>query len=189
MSLEEIPDWVICGEATTGRQAAELARRLRPDVAVLDLSMPELNGLEAAKIIRQDNPDTEVLIFTMHQSAELIREIQAVGARGYILKSDPPEVLQLAVRSVAQHIPYITRGVGHASQEGSQRDPPSVLTAREREIVQLVAEGLRTREIANHLGISEKTVESHRSAVMRKLHIDTVVDMVRYAIRNNIVQA
>jgi DNA-binding NarL/FixJ family response regulator len=191
ISLEENPEWEICGEASNGRMAADLARRLKPDVVVMDLSMPELNGLETTRIVREDNPSTEVLIFTLHQSQELLEEVRASGAKGFVLKSDPTETLRMAVAALSEHLHYVTgtvmgtsRGDGAGKKQGG-----ALLTAREREVVHLVADGLRTREIAEHLGISEKTVESHRSAIMRKLHVDTVVDIVRFAIRHNIVQA
>jgi DNA-binding NarL/FixJ family response regulator len=192
--LQDRPDWEVCGEASNGREAVEMAGRLRPDVAVLDLSMPELNGIEATRLIRQQSPATEVLIFTMHQAEELAAEVVAAGARGYVLKTDPPEELVVAVDALSHHTPFFARKVrgpllDQASRPRGSRPMHGILTGREREIVQLVAEGLRTREIAQHLGISEKTVESHRCAILRKLHLDTVVDIVRYAIRNRLIEA
>lgn len=193
-SLEQHGGWTICAEACTGREAVELARSLRPDLVILDLMMPELNGVEATRQIRRQLPRTEVLIFTFQDSEGLVAEALAAGARGLVLKGDPPEEFIAAVESLAQHRPYFTRNVpqtvvDRVAQKRVQRGGPvSLLTARERQIVQMVAEGHRTRDIAQALGISEKTVETHRAAVMRKLQLESLADVVRFAIRNNIVQ-
>jgi DNA-binding NarL/FixJ family response regulator len=191
--LESHEGWEVCGEATTGRDAVEQSRRLRPDVVVMDLSLPELNGLDATRQILKDAPNTEVLVLTMHHSEELARDVLQAGARGYVLKADADENLITAVDSLRQHKPFLTSTVTEfvlddyvRRGDGDQGD--LALTAREREIIQLVAEGQSNKEAASTLGISVKTVEAHRANVMRKLHLRSVSDLVRYAIRNKIVQ-
>ena len=191
--LESHEDWEVCGEATTGRDAVEQSRRLRPDVVVMDLSLPELNGLDATRQILKDTPDTEVLVLTMHHSEELARDVLQAGARGYVLKSDADENLIIAVDSLRQHKPFLTSTVtefvldGYVRRgDGAQED--LALTAREREIIQLVAEGQSNKAAAATLGISVKTIEAHRANIMRKLHLHSVSDLVRYAIRNKIAQ-
>lgn len=191
--LESQEGWVVCGEATNGRDAVEQTRRLRPDVVVMDLSLPELNGLEATRQILKDAPDTEVLVLTMHHSEELARDVLQAGARGYVLKSDADENLITAVDSLRQHKPFLTSTVtefvlGDYVRRGEGAPNDFVLTAREREIVQLVAEGRSSKEAAATLSISVKTIEAHRANIMRKLHLHSVSDLVRYAIRNKIVQ-
>jgi DNA-binding NarL/FixJ family response regulator len=190
--LESHEGWEVCGEATTGRDAVEQSRRLRPDVVVMDLSLPELNGLDATRQILKDAPDTEVLVLTMHHSEELARDVLQAGARGYVLKSDADENLITAVDSLRQHKPFLTSTVTEFVLDGyvrrgdaAQEDP--ALTAREREIIQLVAEGQSNKAAATTLGISVKTIEAHRANIMRKLHLHSVSDLVRYAIRNKIV--
>ncbi len=187
--------WEICGEATTGRQAVEMAVRLRPTIAILDLSMPQLNGLDATRHIKKAAPGVEVLIFTVHDSEQLIREVLAAGARGYLLKSDGLRHIVAAVEALAQHRPYLTWKASEtvlegfltswSSREDAFADP---LTGREREIVQLLAEGNSSKKISALLGISVKTVDTHRVTLMRKLGAHSIVDIVRYAIRNNLVQ-
>jgi DNA-binding NarL/FixJ family response regulator len=195
--LEQHVGWQVCAEASNGREAVELALQHRPQVAVIDLSMPELNGLEATRRIRQALPDTEVLIFTMHESEELIREVLGAGARGYLLKSDAVRQLIPAVESLSQKKPYFAGRVsevvldgflkgGQAALEGPTAER---LTSREREIVQLLAEGNSNKQIARLLDLSVKTVETHRTAAMRKLELTSLPDLVRYAIRMQIIQA
>ena len=191
--LESHEGWEVCGEATTGRDAVAQSLHLRPDVVVMDLSLPELNGLDATRQILKDTPDTEVLVLTMHHSEELARDVLQAGARGYVLKSDADENLIIAVDSLRQHKPFLTSTVtefvldGYVRRgDGAQED--LALTAREREIIQLVAEGQSNKEAASTLGISVKTIEAHRANIMRKLHLHSVSDLVRYAIRNKIVQ-
>ena len=190
--LESHEGWEVCGEATTGRDAVEQCRQLRPDVVVMDLSLPGLNGLDATRQILKDAPDTEVLVLTMHHSEELARDVLQAGARGYVLKSDADENLITAVDSLRQHKPFLTSTVTEFVLDGyvrrgdaAQEDP--ALTAREREIIQLVAEGQSNKAAATTLGISVKTIEAHRANIMRKLHLHSVSDLVRYAIRNKIV--
>jgi DNA-binding NarL/FixJ family response regulator len=194
--LESQEGWEVCGEATTGRDAVEQSRTLRPDVVVMDLSLPELNGLDATRQILKDWPGVEVLVLTMHHSEELARDVLRAGARGYIMKSDADENLIAAVDTLRQHKPFLTSAVtgfvlddfvrrGDAAQADLS---PVGVTSREREIIQLLAEGRSNKEAASTLGISVKTIEAHRSNIMRKLRLRTVSDLVRYAIRNKMVQ-
>ena len=191
--LESRDGWEVCGEATTGRDAVEQSRRLRPDVVVMDLSLPELNGLDATRHILKDAPETEVLVLTMHQSEELARDVLQAGARGYVLKSDADENLIAAVENLRQHKPFLTPAVtefvldGYI-RDGADPDASRRVTAREREIIQLIAEGKSNKNAASALKISVKTIEAHRANIMRKLHLRSVSDLVRYAIRNKIVQ-
>ena len=194
--LEEQVGWTVCGEAANGREAVDLAVQRRPDVAVLDFSMPELNGLEATRRIRQVAPLVEVLVFTMHESEELIREVLSAGARGYLLKSDATRQLIPAVQSLARHKPFFSGRVSEVVLEGFLKGgaagPVSLatdrLTSREREIIQLLAEGNSNKDIARRLTLSVKTVETHRAAVMRKLELSSLADIIRWAIRNNFIQ-
>jgi DNA-binding NarL/FixJ family response regulator len=194
--LESHQGWEVCGEATTGRDAVEQSRQLRPDVVVMDLSLPELNGLDATRQILKDTPGTEVLVLTMHRSEELARDVLRAGARGYIMKSDAGEHLIAAVDTLRQHKPFLTSTVTSfvlkdfvRRGDSAQADlSPVGVTSREREIIQLVAEGRSNKEAASTLGISVKTIEAHRANIMRKLQLRTVSDLVRYAIRNKIVQ-
>ena len=189
--------WEICGEASNGREAVQLAMKLSPDVAVIDLSMPELNGLEATRQIRREMPGTEVVIFTMHETEQLIREVLSAGARGYVLKSDAGRHLTSAVEALSHRRPFFTAKVSEALldaflKSSAKEDEGSAfraLTDREREIVQMLAEGKSNKEIATRLSISVKTVETHRATVMRKLDINSIVELVHYAIRNQLVEA
>ena len=187
--------WEVCGEATNGRDAVEQTRRLRPDVVVMDLSLPELNGLDATRQILKEAPGTEVLVLTMHHSEELARDVLQAGARGYLLKSDADESLIAAVDSLRQHKPFLTSTVTEfvlgdyvRRGDGAQDNLVLAVTAREREIIQLVAEGRSSKEAASTLCVSVKTIEAHRANIMRKLQLRSVSDLVRYAIRNRIVQ-
>jgi DNA-binding NarL/FixJ family response regulator len=193
--LESREGWEVCGEATNGRDAVEQSGRLRPDVVVMDLSLPELNGLDATRQILKEAPGTEVLVLTMHHSEELARDVLQAGARGYLLKSDADENLIAAVDSLRQHKPFLTSTVAEfvlddyiRRGDAAQDDFALAVTAREREIIQLVAEGRSSKEAASTLGVSVKTIEAHRANIMRKLHLRSVSDLVRYAIRNRIVQ-
>lgn len=188
-------EWSICGEATNGRAAVEMAAQLRPDIVIMDLAMPQLNGLEATRQIHRAQPRAEILVLTFDESESLIREVIQAGARGYVLKTDLAEMLVQAVETLSQHRPYFTPKAAevllHARLgPGSDARPPGAetpLTARERQIVQMVAEGGSTKEVAESLHISVKTAENHRANIMRKLKVKSVSDLVRYAIRNKII--
>jgi DNA-binding NarL/FixJ family response regulator len=194
--LEPQPKWVICAEAATGREAVELARQNKPEVAVLDFSMPELNGLEATRQIRKILPRTEVLILTMHDSEQLAREILEAGARGFVLKTHAKRQLVPAVTALAEHKPYFDSQVSelmleaflHPETTALKRGAAGRLTSREREIVQLIAEGRTSKEVASVLSVSVKTVEAHRANLMNKLNLHSTSQLVLYAVRNRIVQ-
>jgi DNA-binding NarL/FixJ family response regulator len=188
------PDFTICAEASDGREAVEYAVRLKPDVAVLDISLPILNGIDATRQIRRDAPETEILIFSMHDSEDLIREVLKAGARGYLLKSDADEHIVNAVETLMRHRPYLSKQISEMLFDTfvDNREVGAVsatLTAREREVVQLVAEGNSNKAIARQLEISVKTVETHRSAAMRKVRVRSTAELVRYAVRNKLIQA
>jgi DNA-binding NarL/FixJ family response regulator len=188
-TLEEYEDWNVCGEASNGRDAVRLALELKPDIVVLDLTMPELNGVEATRRIKKSLPQTEILIFTMHDTEEMILRAFEAGARGFVLKSNDELELVEAIKVISRHKPFFSTAASEALLDNllrpSLRD--SVLTDREREVVQLLAEGKANKEVAAALDISVKTVETHRAAIMRKLEIDTFADLVRYAIRNRLI--
>lgn len=195
--LETQPDWEVAGEAVTGRQAVEEAKRLLPDLVIMDISMPEMNGLEATRQIRSALPKTEILVLTVHDSEQLVREVLEAGARGYVLKSDAGRELIAAVETLCQHKPFFTAKISEMMMEGflkrgvpvnSHRLSSGNLTPREREIVQLLAEGKSNKEIAEILDISAKTVETHRSNLMHKLNLHSMSDLVRYAVRNELIQ-
>jgi DNA-binding NarL/FixJ family response regulator len=193
--LESQRGWEVLAEAQTGREAVEVVKRLQPDIVVIDLSLPELNGLDATRQILKESPRTEVLMLTMHHSEELVRDVLQAGARGYVLKSDADACLISAVDSLRQHKPFLTSEVAEFVLDDYLRRaepaamPHSGVTAREREIIQLVAEGKSNKEAATILNVSVKTIEAHRANLMRKLHLRSFSDLVRYAVRNKIVQA
>lgn len=196
--LLEARGWSVVAEATTGREAVDAAERLTPDIIVLDIAMPLLNGLDAARQIRKRVPKAEILILTMHDSEELVRSILGAGIKGYVLKSDAASNLVAAVEAIAQHKPFFTSTISRILLDAYLRDMvgaealPAKLeepTAREREIIQLLAEGKSNKEIADLLNVTVKTVETHRSNLMRKLHLHSLADVIRYAIRNRLVEA
>jgi DNA-binding NarL/FixJ family response regulator len=195
--LEKQKDWSICGEASNGRIAVEIAEKLRPDVAILDVSMPELNGLEAARHIIKSNPHVKILIYTMHETEKIIVDALEAGAHGIVLKSDAGENMVAAVDSIAKGRRFFTSRVAETVVEtylskrtATETDHHTyvVLTTREREVVQLLAEGKSNKEVADHLGISTRTAEGHRAEIMRKLKFESLAELIRYAIRNEIVQ-
>ena len=194
--LESRPGWEVVGEGSNGREAVELVRTARPHVVVLDLSMPDMNGLEATRQIIAESPQTEVLVLTMHHSEQLARDVLQAGARGYVLKSDADQNLIAAVESLRHHKPFLTSTVTEFVLDGymqltdssSRDDSAAMVTPREREIIQLIAEGHSSKQAATTLGVSVKTVDTHRANIMRKLRLRSVSDLVRYAIRNKIVQ-
>lgn len=193
--LQSQPDWQVCGEAADGREAVEKAQQLKPDVVILDIGMPSLNGLEATRQILKTNPQARVLILTLHDSDQVVREVLNAGARGFLLKSDAARDLVAAVEALRRDKTYFTSKVATMVLEGYLKGTPgtvattnrSRLTPREREIVQLLAEGKSTKEVAVALGLSVKTAETHRSNIMRKLQLHSVSDLVLYAVKNNIV--
>lgn len=194
--LVEEDGWQFCGEASNGREVVDLASRVRPQVAVVDLGLPGLNGLEAARRIRRASPCTEVLISSQYESEQIFREVLAAGARGYLLKSDRESTFLQAIEALARHKPFFTSRLAEGVLDrffrtggsGFERDGMAVLTRREREILQLVAEARSNKEVGAMLGISVKTVETHRAALMRKLRLSSVVELVHFAIRNGWVQ-
>jgi two-component system response regulator NreC len=196
-SLIEKRGWEVCGEAANGREAVRLAEQLVPDVAVLDLGMPELNGLEATREIKRLLPQTEVLILTASTTEQLVHDVFEAGARSYIYKTDAPLQLVEAIETVSRHKPFFTSSVSEilfarfmqSDKAAAGAAPGEKLTRREREIVQLVAEGQTTKEAADYFGISVKTAETHRAAIMSKLRVRNVAQLVRYAIRNHIIEA
>jgi len=189
--LESKKGWKVCAEAADGRAAVAEAKRLRPDVAILDIGMPELNGVEAARQIRAVSPITEVLILSAHGSEKLAREIFDAGGRGYLVKEDADQDLLAAVDAVRQHKPYFTPKladwVARQMREPKGKTPRGRLTPREREIVQLLAEGKSNKEAATMLGISAKTIETHRANIMLKLNVHSITELVHYAIRNEMI--
>jgi DNA-binding NarL/FixJ family response regulator len=191
--LEAHGDWQICGEASGGHEAVRLALEFKPDIAIIDMSMPDLDGLEVTRQIKKALSRTEVLIFTMHETENMIRAVIAAGARGYVLKSDAGPRLIEAVEALSRRETYFTPKASETLLEGfiklyAESDRESILTDREREIVQLLVGGKVNKEIADILEISVRTVETHRATIMRKLGINSVVELVLYAVRNNIVQ-
>ena len=190
--LNAHPNWEVVAEAANGREAILKAFETKPEVAVLDYSLPLVNGIEATHQIRARLPKTEVLIFTMHDNEALIKELMKAGARGYLLKSDAKRDLIAAIESLAIHKPYFTASVAEDLLKSflTKSNPKgSILTSREREVVQLIAEGHTNKSVADFLNISLKTVETHRAAVLRKLGLSSSAALVRYAIRNRIVEA
>ncbi len=189
--LEAQPNWEVVAEATDGKEAILKAIATKPDVAVLDYSLPVFNGVEATRQIRTRVPQTEVLVFTMHESETLMRDLLQAGARGYLLKSDAKQFLITAVQSLAAHKPFFTSRVSETLLESfltTTEGDRGILTARERTVVQLIAEGRTNKQIASVLNISLKTVETHRAAAMRKLNLTSTAAVVRYAIRNRLVE-
>ncbi|MGB8169313.1 MAG: response regulator transcription factor [Chthoniobacteraceae bacterium] len=191
--LEGTEGWEIVGEAADGRCAVKLAQNVLPDVVVMDVVMPELNGFEATRQILKVLPRTEILILTMHDGEQLVREVIDAGARGYVLKSDAGRQLVAAVRSLGNHLPYFTSEIAAKVYAESLAQPrrgrPACvgLTRREREVLQLIAEGHNNRQVAERLERSVKTIETHRARLMRKLGAGSLAELVRYAVREGIV--
>jgi DNA-binding NarL/FixJ family response regulator len=189
--LEAQPDWKIVAEAADGKEAIGKAMITTPDVAVVDYALPLISGLEVTRQIRRRVASTEVLIFTMLDSDLVLHDLLAAGARGYLLKSDANRYLIEAVESLAEHKPFFTAQVSETLLQDFIRQPMQVcspLTAREREVVRLIAEGHSSRQIAHLLDLTLKTVETHRATVMRKLDLSSFAALVRYAVRNKLVE-
>jgi DNA-binding NarL/FixJ family response regulator len=195
--LERQKDWTVCGEASNGRAAVEIAKLSRPDIAILDMTMPELNGVDTSRQILKSSPNTKVLIYTMHETEQVIVDALDAGASGIVLKSDAGENIVAAVESIAKgrrfftsHVAetvveaYLSRRIGSGSDSGSQVS----LTTREREVIQLLAEGKSNKEVADRLGISARTAEGHRAEIMKRLKLGSLAELIRYAVRNSIVQ-
>jgi DNA-binding NarL/FixJ family response regulator len=191
------PGWDVCAEAKTGREAVDLAERFKPEIVVMDISMPELNGLEAARRIRKILPKTEIVILTLHFSDQLVKEIVNSGARAYVMKSDADRDLVTAVEALVNHRPFFTARAASILfddfRKTNGRGEPQVpsrgrLTSREREILQLVAEGKSSKEVATALSLSIKTAETHRANIMRKLDMHSISELVRYAVKNQIIE-
>jgi DNA-binding NarL/FixJ family response regulator len=197
--LEKHEGWSVCGEASNGRMALEMAEKLRPDFAILDMSMPEMNGLEATRQILKKQPQLRILIFTMHETEKIIVDVLEAGARGVVLKSDVGENMVAAVESISKGRRFFTSRVAETlvdaylskriAGDSDESSSQTILTTREREVVQLLAEGSSNKEVASRLGISARTAEGHRSEIMRKLKLGSLAELIRFAIRNGIVQA
>ena len=192
------PGWEVVAEAKNGREAVTLAEQFKPEIVVMDVSMPELNGLEAARRIKKSLPKTEIVILTLHFSDQLVHDIVEAGARAYIMKSDADRDLVAAVEALSHRRSFFTPKAAEMVLNGFRKRnaaPDTVqefrnrLTPREREIVQLLAEGKSSKEVAVALGISVKTAETHRANIMRKLEIHSVSELVRYAVKNQIIEA
>jgi DNA-binding NarL/FixJ family response regulator len=190
-------DWEVCGEASTGREAVAAAATLNPDIVVMDISMPDITGLEATRQILKNQPGTEILILSIHESEQMIQDVLRAGARGYILKGDAGSDLIKALEAVREHKLFFTSKVSEAVLSGylnrnalaaPGEAPLGNLSPRELEVIKLVAEGKSNKEVANILHIGVNTVESHRAHIMDNLGLRSVTDLVRYAVRNNLVR-
>jgi len=194
--VQEEPSWQVVADVQDGRSAVAKTQELKPDIAILDIAMPSLNGLDATKQIMKVNPDTKVLILTMHDSELLIQNVLNAGARGYLMKTDAGRDLVVAIRALLLGQTYFTQKVAQivldtftGKKTTTTEGDIQSLTAKEREVVQLLAEGKSSKEAADVLNVSTKTLETHRSNIMRKLGCHSVTDVVRYAIRNHLAQA
>jgi DNA-binding NarL/FixJ family response regulator len=196
--IQREPDFEVCGVARDGREAVEMARKLQPDILVLDVTMPELDGVEVVRQVRRHSKQTRILIFSGVQSEEVITELFQAGVKSYIRKGDPADQLLAALQSLARDKPFFTPGVSSLLFSRFLHDESTTtktaaadeaLSTREREILRLVAEGGTNKSVASALGVSARTVETHRAAIMRKLHAASTAELVRYAIRNGIIEA
>ena len=195
-SILESCGWTVCAEAARGREAVEKAAQLRPDIAILDITMPELNGLDAARRIQKVSPSTEILILSAHYSDQLTQEIITAGIRGYVVKSDADRDLPMAIEALSKHQPFfsplatdaVLNSVTKGSSWGGAEPKDRRLSSREREVLQLLVEGRSSKEVASILGIETKTAETHRANIMRKLQLHNVVELVRYAVRTTMIE-
>jgi len=188
--LSSQPDMEIVGEAGNGREAVEMAERLRPDVVVMDVAMPELNGIEATRRLTNALPRARVLALSMHKDSVYVREILRAGARGYLLKDSVDTDLLAAVRAVARGEAYLSPGVSDAVLTDYRRhvsDPIDLLSSREREVLQMLAEGKTNKDIATVLNLSVYTVDAHRGRIMEKLNLHNINELVRFAVRKGLV--
>jgi DNA-binding NarL/FixJ family response regulator len=194
--LESRTGWEVCGEASNGREAVEMCVQLKPEIVIMDIAMPTMTGLEATRQILKASPKTQVIVLTMHESEELLREVLDAGARGYVLKTDKGRELISAVDAVCNHNTFFTSRVaemvlhGYLETSNGALKPMNraqSLTPREKEVLHLVADGKSNKEVAAGLSISVKTAEAHRINIMRKLNAQSVVDLVKYAMRNNML--
>jgi len=192
MLLETRPNYQVVAEAATGREALQLARDTQPDIAIVDYSLPELNGRDLTLKLRKVLPRLEILIYTMHDREDMILDVLQAGARGFVLKSDSEQDLLSAVDALSVHRPFFSGSISETLLTQYLRSRPqptsSTLTHREREVVQLIAEGKINKQVAQLLNISIKTVETHRATAMQKLKVRTTAELVRYAVRNKIVE-
>ncbi|HTS10602.1 MAG TPA: response regulator transcription factor [Candidatus Limnocylindrales bacterium] len=200
MLVQKQPGLEVCSEASTGMEAVECTKKEKPDLVILDLTMPEMNGLEATRVIREEVPETQVLILSMHFSEELAREAFRAGALGYMLKSDAESELLSAIDHVRHNEPFFTSQLAASMMETFvDRDRPDAhcdlndpclrLTSREVEVVRALAEGNSNKQVAAALGVSVRTIESHRNHIMHKMNFASFSDLVRFAIRTNLVEA
>lgn len=192
--LETHPGWEVCAEATNGRQAVQLVLETQPDVVIMDINMPDLNGLEATKQICKAVPRSQVLVLSAHDSEQLVREMLVSGARGYVLKADAGDDLIAAVEALASGRLFFTSSLSDLvmrslRDSGEATELPARLSPREREVLQLLAEGKTNKEVATTLNISVKTAETHRKHIMEKLDLHSLSDLVRYAIQNAVIEA
>lgn len=184
----------VCGEAGDGREAVQKTNELCPDIVIIDIGMPQLNGLDATRQILRNRPTTKVLVLSMYESEQVVRDVLDAGARGYLLKSDAGRDLITALEALLKNKTFFTTKISEmvlsTFLNGKPTGEPveSSLTSREREVIQLVAEGKTTKEVAVALGLSVKTADTHRANLMRKLRVHSVSELVLYAIRNNIIQ-
>src|SRR6202167_2080009 len=196
--LQKHEGWEVCGEASDGREAVEMAKQLKPDVVIVDVGMPHLNGLDTTRQLLQHDPNFKVIVLTITDAEQIIREALDAGARGFVLKSDAARDLVSAVEALQRNRMFFTPRVNEMvlagfldkGHNGSRNEVPSLpkLTAREHEVIQLLAEGKSSKEVACVLNLSTKTAETHRSNIMRKLGFHSIRDLVVYAVKNNIIQ-
>jgi DNA-binding NarL/FixJ family response regulator len=189
--LERRPGWEVIAEARDGREALAVATKLQPDVAIVDYSMPFMTGVEVARRIRERKLVTEVLIFTMHHSHDVAFQAMQAGARAFVLKSDANKMLLSAVESLVQHKPFYTEALSVEMKGITDRNGVrhQLLSPREETIVRLIAEGCSNKAISALLSLSIKTTETHRATAMRKLNVGSTAGLVRYAVRNKLLEA
>jgi len=191
--LETQKDWTVCAEASNGQEAVRMATELKPRIVVLDLQMSGLDGLEATRQIKKKSPRTDVVVFTMHDTEYLIREVLYAGARAFVLKTEGGNKLIHAIQAILRKKPFFADRAAESLLNTLLKSPRyplqnSLLTRREREVIHLLSSGKSNKEVASELGLSVKTVETHRATIMRKLGLRSVAEMVRYAVREHIIK-